>query len=50
MRTVEWNGDGSVKTVLDVYGHIYEGTDEAAADRLEDVISHYRAASMRPGA
>jgi integrase len=43
-------GHKSVRTVLDVYGHIYEGMDEAAADRLEDVISHHLAASVRPGA
>ena len=28
-------GHTSVRTVLDVYGHLYEGADEAAADRLE---------------
>ena len=43
-------GHKSVRTVLDVYGHIYEGIDEAAADRLEEVISHHLAASVRPGA
>ncbi len=43
-------GHSSVRTVLDVYGHLFEGLDEAAADRLEDVISHQLAASPRPGA
>jgi len=28
-------GHTSVKTVLDVYGHLYEGADQAAAKRLE---------------
>ena len=28
-------GHTSVRTVLDVYGHLYEGADEAAAERLE---------------
>ncbi len=32
-------GHTSVRTVLDVYGHLYEGTDEAAAQRLEDQIN-----------
>jgi hypothetical protein len=27
-----------VRTVLDVYGHLYEGADEAAAARLEAQI------------
>ena len=31
-------GHTSVRTVLDVYGHLYEGADEAAADRLEAQI------------
>jgi len=43
-------GHKSVRTVLDVYGHIYEGMDEEAAGRLEEAISHHLAASMRPGA
>ena len=25
----------SIKTTLDTYGHLFEGLDEAAADRLE---------------
>lgn len=32
-------GHTSVRTVLDVYGHLYEGADEAAADRLDAQIS-----------
>ncbi len=28
-------GHTSVKTVLDVYGHLYQGADQAAADKLE---------------
>ncbi|MGI8706703.1 MAG: tyrosine-type recombinase/integrase [Actinomycetota bacterium] len=32
-------GHASVRTVLDVYGHLYEGADEAAAQRLENQIA-----------
>ena len=32
-------GHTSVRTVLDVYGHLYEGADEAAADRLDGQIA-----------
>jgi integrase len=32
-------GHTSVRTVLDVYGHLYEGADEAAADRLNAQIA-----------
>ncbi len=32
-------GHTSVRTVLDVYGHLYEGADEAAADRLDAQIA-----------
>jgi hypothetical protein len=28
-------GRASIKTTLDTYGHLFEGLDEAAADRLE---------------
>ena len=28
-------GHASIKTILDTYGHLFEGLDEAAADRLE---------------
>ena len=28
-------GQASIKTTLDTYGHLFEGLDEAAADRLE---------------
>jgi hypothetical protein len=28
-------GDASIKTTLDTYGHLFEGLDEAATDRLE---------------
>ena len=31
-------GHTSVRTVLDVYGHLYEGTDKAAAERLNEQI------------
>lgn len=32
-------GHTSVRTVLDVYGHLYEGADEAAAECLEVQIN-----------
>lgn len=32
-------GHTSVRTVLDVYGHLYEGADEAAAERLQAQIT-----------
>ena len=32
-------GHTSVRTVLDVYGHLYEGADEAAAQRLDAQIT-----------
>jgi len=35
-------GHTSVHTVLDVYGHLYEGADEAAAERLERQITKQR--------
>ncbi len=34
-------GHTSVKTVLDVYGHLYEGADGDAADRLDEQIASY---------
>ena len=37
-------GHSSIKTTLDIYGHLYEPLDEIAADRLEqltaDAIAH----------
>ena len=33
-------GHTSVRTVLDVYGHLYEGTDKAAAERLNEQIKN----------
>ncbi len=32
-------GHSSVRTVLDVYGHLYEGADEAAAEGLDKHIT-----------
>ena len=45
-------GHTSVQTVLDVYGHLYDGADEAAAQRLDDqIISQtHTGASRRFGA
>jgi integrase len=31
-------GHTSVRTVLDVYGHLYEGADQSAAERLNEQI------------
>jgi integrase len=41
-------GHASVRTVLDVYGHLYQGLDQAAADRLDSIVSQQLAASPRP--
>ena len=38
-------GHTSVKTVLDVYGHLFEGMDEAAAGRLDEKSRTRRAPS-----
>jgi len=34
-------GHVSVRTVLDVYGHLYEGLDERAADALDDLTNRW---------
>ena len=41
-------GHASVRTVLDVYGHLYEGLDQAAAERLDGIVLRQLAASSRP--
>ena len=41
-------GHTSVRTVLDVYGHLYAGLDRAAADRLDGIVARQLAASPRP--
>lgn len=41
-------GHTSVRTVLDVYGHLYDGADEAAAERLEAQLSASRGAATSP--
>lgn len=38
-------GHTSVKTVLDVYGHLYEGADQAAAEKLDAISRTSRAPS-----
>lgn len=43
-------GHTSVRTVLDVYGHLFDGLDKAAAERLDAIVSENLAASVRPGA
>ncbi len=40
-------GHTSVRTVLDVYGHLYEGADQAAAEGLEAQIAAIQAAKRR---
>lgn len=40
-------GHTSVRTVLDVYGHLYEGADQAAADGLEAQIAAIQATKRR---
>ncbi len=40
-------GHASIKTTLDTYGHLFEGLDEAAADRLEEVWRASRAEPAR---
>lgn len=40
-------GHESTRTVFDVYGHLYEGVDEAATDRLEQLRSDSRADQAR---
>jgi hypothetical protein len=41
-------GHKSARTVLDVYGHLYEGLDQAAAERLNSNALQQFAASVRP--
>jgi len=31
-------GHSSIKTTLDIYGHLYEALDEVAMDRLEELM------------
>lgn len=40
-------GHESTRTVFDVYGHLYEGVDEAATDRLEQLRNDSRADQAR---
>ena len=40
-------GHTSVQTVLDVYGHLYQGADEAAAERLDHQIVSRSAGAAR---
>ncbi len=40
-------GHESTRTVFDVYGHLYEGVDEAATDRLEQLRNGSRADQAR---
>ena len=40
-------GHQSTRTVFDVYGHLYDGVDEAATDRLEQARNVSRADQAR---
>jgi hypothetical protein len=41
-------GHTSIATTLNTYGHLIEGLDEAAADRLDAMRDEARAAQVRP--
>ena len=41
-------GHSSIKTTLDIYGHLYEPLDEEAADRLEEMVVGAIAPGTRP--
>ena len=43
-------GHASIKTKLDTYGHLFDGMDEAAADRLDEAwrVSPVDATWTRP--
>ena len=41
-------GHASIRTTLDTYGHLFDGLDEDAAGRLNDLVTQSRAASTRP--
>jgi integrase len=34
-------GHAKISTTLDTYGHLFEGLDEAAADRLDENYAHF---------
>ena len=40
-------GHSSARITLDVYGHLFEGIDEAAADRLDQAVSEAAVRIMR---
>jgi integrase len=42
-------GHASIRTTLDVYGHLFDGLDEDATDRLDLIAAQHLAASPRPG-
>ena len=41
-------GHASAKITLDTYGHLFEGLDESAADRLNQAVSEARVPVLRP--
>jgi integrase len=42
-------GHSSIQVSLDTYGHLFEGLDEAAADRLDAAFARTPGGSSRPG-
>lgn len=42
-------GHSSIRVTLDTYGHLFDGMDEAAATRLDDIRTAQRADRMRTG-
>ena len=40
-------GHASAKITLDTYGHLFDGLDEAAADRLNEAVSEARVRILR---
>jgi integrase len=41
-------GHASITTTLNTYGHLFEGLDEAAADRIDEAWNADPALSSRP--
>lgn len=41
-------GHASARITLDVYGHLFDGLDQGAADRLNEAVSEARAPKVRP--
>jgi integrase len=41
-------GHGSIQVTFDTYGHLFEGLDQAAADRLDTIARGASASVLRP--